>query len=164
MNPRPPGATPIELLTWYFDRINDHEINAARELWTDDTIEYFPDGTCQGADAIAAYFEDKIAAFAGFRFEIVTMAAAGDEVLTHWRLSGTHVGRLSGVNGTGKHISVDGVDHFVMRDGKIATNTVVFDQMQVARAMGVLPANGSGADRAMKGAFNALKRLSRSRY
>ena len=46
------------------------------------------------------------------------------------------------------------MDHFVIRHGTIATNFVVFDQMQFARQIGMLPPDGSPADRAMKAAFN----------
>jgi hypothetical protein len=35
--------------------------------------------------------------------------------------------------GTGKEIELDGTDHFVLCDGKVVTNTVVFDQMTFAR-------------------------------
>ncbi len=41
----------------------------------------------------------------------------------------------------------------------IATNFVVFDQMQFARQLGRLPSDGSRADRATKAAFNAKTRL-----
>ncbi len=51
------------------------------------------------------------------------------------------------------------MDHFVVRDGTVASNFVVFDQMQFARQIGMLPADGSAADRAMKAAFNAKTRL-----
>ncbi len=53
----------------------------------------------------------------------------------------------------------DGMDHFVIRDGTIATTCVVFDQMQFARQIGMLPADGSPDDRATKAALNAKTRL-----
>lgn len=60
---------------------------------------------------------------------------------------------------TGRKIALDGIDHFVVRDGAVATNFVGFDQMQFARQTGMLPPDGSRADRAMKTAFNARSRL-----
>jgi hypothetical protein len=47
----------------------------------------------------------------------------------------------------------------VVRDGEVISNSVVFDQMQYARQIGLLPADGSAADKALKGAFNARTRL-----
>ena len=39
------------------------------------------------------------------------------------------------------------------------SNTVVFDQMTFARQVGLLPPDGSGADKALKAAFNAKTRV-----
>jgi hypothetical protein len=36
---------------------------------------------------------------------------------------------------------------------------VIYDQMQFARAVGVLPEDGSGPDRALRTAFNAKTRF-----
>ena len=52
-----------------------------------------------------------------------------------------------------------GVSKFVIRDGTIASNLVVFDEMQLARQIGLLPPDGSAADRATRAAFNATTRL-----
>jgi predicted ester cyclase len=92
--------------------------------------------------------------------EVVKIVEHGDDVLAHWQLTGTHSGGpFQGIAPTGKRIVLDGMDHFVIRDGVVATNFVVFDQMQFARAIGMLPPDGSRADRAMKAAFNARSRL-----
>ncbi len=64
-----------------------------------------------------------------------------------------------GIAPTGNSFELDGVDHFVLRDGKIESNFVVFDQLQFARQIGMMPADGSTADRAMKAAFNGKTRL-----
>jgi predicted ester cyclase len=148
-------ASTAELLTWVFDRINDHDLEALRQIWTPNTVEYFPDSTCHGADEIAAYFADKFAAIEGFRLDVQAIAVSGDDAFVHWRMSGRHTGLLLGVAGTGKVIELDGMDHFLIRDQLVVTNTVVFDQMKFARQVGLLPADGSRADRALKAAFNA---------
>ena len=51
-------------------------------------------------------------------------------------------------------ITIDGMDHFVLRDGKALTNTIVFDQMAFARQVGLLPPDRSAVDKALKAAFN----------
>jgi hypothetical protein len=76
-------------------------------------------------------------------------------VFAHWRLTGRHVGAVLGVAGTGRELTVDGMDHFVVRDGMIVSNFVIFDQMQFARQVGLLPRDASVLDRALKAAFNA---------
>lgn len=74
-------------------------------------------------------------------------------------MTGTHSGPLLGVEPTGKALAIDGIDHFVMRDGKVVSNFVVVDQLQYARQIGMMPPDGSAPDRAMKGVFNARTKL-----
>ncbi len=142
-----------------FDRLNEHDITSLRQLWTGSTVEYFPDATCRGGDEVAAYFADKFTAIEDFHLEVLAVAESGDDAFVHWRMTGRHIGLLLGITGTGKEIELDGIDHFVLRDGKVGTNTVVFDQMTFARQVGLLPPDGSVADKALKGAFNAKTRV-----
>ena len=51
------------------------------------------------------------------------------------------------------------MDHFVIRDGGVISNFVIFDRMQIAQQMGVMPPDDSRADRAMKAAFNAKTKV-----
>ena len=96
-----------------------------------------------------------------FQLEIVAMAAQDDDVFVQWHLTGTHSGApFFGIGPTGRQVAVDGMDHFVVRDGTVVSNFVVFDQMQFARQIGFLPEDGTRADRAAKAAFNAKSRLS----
>ena len=155
----PTTSSTTELLRWVFDRINDHDAQSLRSFWSPATIEYFPDETCHGGDEVAAYFEAKFAAVEGFHLDPVAIVAEGDDALVHWRMTGRHVGPLLGVEGTGRQIALDGIDHFVIRDGVVVTNTVVFDQLSFARQVGLLPADRSAPDRALKGAFNARTKV-----
>jgi hypothetical protein len=91
--------------------------------------------------------------------ETRAIVAQDDDVVVRWHLTGTHTGPAFGIAPTGRPVAVDGMDHFTMRDGMVATNFVLFDQMQFARAIGMLPPDGSRADRAVKAAFNARSRL-----
>jgi predicted ester cyclase len=160
--PPPAGASNGELVRWSFRTLNERDVEPLRQSWTQATVERFPSGTIHGADAMAGYFQALFDALPDFHMQVVAVAEAGDDVFVHWHLTGTHSGgRLEGIEPTGRAIAIDGMDHFVIRDGTIATNFVVFDQMQFARQLGMLPADGSPADRAMKAAFNVKTRLLR---
>ena len=149
-----------ELIRWSFDVINSHDIAPLREHWTPETVERFPDRTCRGGDELAAYFEGLFAAVPDVHFDVVHVAAEDDAVFVRWHLTGTHTGTAwAGIEPTGKRIELDGIDHFTVRDGKVLSNFVVFDQMEVGRAMGLLPPDGSAPDRALKAAFNAKNRV-----
>jgi steroid delta-isomerase-like uncharacterized protein len=155
----PVEATNSELARWAFERVNEHDVTPLKQFWTADTVERFPDRTCRGPEEIARYFDDAFAAIPDFHMEILAIAEQGEDVFVRWRLTGTHRGRLLGIAPTGKKLTIDGVDHFVIRDGVLQSNFVVFDQMQYARQIGMMPPDGSTADKAVKAAFNARTRL-----
>lgn len=154
----PSPATNTELVRWAFARLNDHDVEPLRQFWNDDTLEYFPTGTVQGADGIAAYFQSVFDALEGFNLDVVTAIGEGEHVFVHWRLTGRHTGTFMGIAPTGKSLDLQGIDHFVIRDGVVLSNTVRYDQMEFARQIGLLPPDGSAADRALKAAFNGKTR------
>ncbi len=155
----PTDASNAELIRWAFDALNRRDVAALKQFWTDSTVERFPDKTCHGAEEIGAYFQDAFDALPDWHMEVVTIAAQGDDVFVQWHLTGTHAGPLLGIAPTGKALAIDGIDHFVVRDGKVVSNFVVVDQLQYARQIGMMPPDGSGADRALKSAFNARTKL-----
>jgi predicted ester cyclase len=149
-----------ELVRRVFELINSHDIAGLTEhIWTQEMVERFPDRTCHGPHELGRYFAELFAAAPDLRMEPLVIAEQGEDVFVQWRLTGTHDGALMGIEPTHKRIVVDGIDHFVVRDGKVVSNFVVFDQMQWARQIGLLPPDGSGADKALKGAYNARTKL-----
>ena len=160
MTAPPATASNAELIRWAFDDINSHDIDPLRPHWTPETVERFPDRTCRGGDEIGRYFQELFAAVPDVHMQVLHVVADGEDVFVRWHLTGTHSGTpWAGLDPTGARITLDGIDHFVVRDGKIVSNFVVFDQMEVGRAMGLLPPDGSGPDRALKAAFNAKNRV-----
>lgn len=155
----PVDVSSAELLRWVFETINQRDSSVLRQLWTADTVVRFPDRTCTGADEIAAYFDEAFAGMPDWNMEVVSIAADGGDAFVHWHLEGTHTGPLLGIEPTGKPLAVDGMDHFVIRDGKVVSNFVIFDQMQYARQIGMMPPDGSSADKAVKSAFNLRTKL-----
>lgn len=151
----PKGVSPEELVRWTFGRINAHDIDAIMPLWSK-TVEHFPQGTRRGADAIADYFFEVIAAMPNdFQLEIQGLAAQGEDVFVRWEMSGTFNGaKFNGIAATGARIELGGIDHFVIRDDAIVSNHVQFDQMNFARQLGMLPEDGSLPDKALKSLFN----------
>jgi steroid delta-isomerase-like uncharacterized protein len=151
--------TNTELAQQIFAAINTHDVDALREIWADDVEERFPDKTCHGKAELAAHFKGLFAALPDFRMELVSSVEDGETVFARWRLTGTHEGVFNGIDPTGSSIALDGMDQFTFRDGKMAANFVVFDQMEVGRQLGLLPPDGSPPDRALKAVFNAKKKV-----
>lgn len=148
-----------ELVRSIFARLNEHDLDAVFPYWTERTVERFPDRTVHGATEIAAYFQELFRALPDWHIEIIALAADGENVLVRWQLTGTHRGELLGLAPTGKRINIEGVDHFVIRDGKIVANTVIVDQLEYARQLGMMPPAGSALERAMKSAMNVRTAL-----
>jgi len=149
-----------DLVRRLFDRLNAHDVTSLRELWAPDGVERSPDRECRGVEEIAAYFTAVFAAVPDYRLDIEALAEQGDEVFVRWRMTGTHTGNgFQGLDATGKAIALDGIDHISVRDGRLVSNFVVFDQMQFARAIGMLPPAGSVADKAVKSLFNAKTKV-----
>jgi predicted ester cyclase len=160
--PSPPAsATNAELIRWSFEVLKTPDVTPLRaNIWTQDTVVTFPGRSCHGDGEIAAYFEEVFAALPDFRIEARTIAEQDEHVFAQWHLTGTHTGAdFQGIEATGKPLALDGIDHYVLRDGRVVSNFVIYDQMEFARQSGLLPREGSGADRALKLAFNAKTTL-----
>jgi predicted ester cyclase len=158
----PTGVSNADLIRWAFERLSARDAGSlAQSIWDEHTEVRFPDRTCRGREEISAFFEETFAAVDGFKIEAVGLAEQGDEVFVRWRTTGTHTGRIFGLDATGKALELDGMDHFTLRDGRVVTNFVIYDQMQFARAIGLMPPDGSAPDRALKAAFNAKTRVAK---
>ena len=94
----------------------------------------------------------------------VTRLIAGEQsCAVEWRIEGTFDGApYMGIEPTGKHVEIRGFDLLELEDGEIVSLTAYFDGASYARQIGLLPADGSGADRAMKSAFNTVTKLRRA--
>jgi predicted ester cyclase len=153
-------AANTELVRRVFDAINAHDLDALGELWAEDGVERFPDATCSGFAEIRAHFEGLFAALPDFHMDLIASAEEGDVVFARWRLTATHTGAaFAGIDRTGARVELDGMDHFTFAGGKVESNFAVFDQMEVARSLGLLPPDGSTADRALKSVFNAKTKV-----
>jgi predicted ester cyclase len=149
-------STGADVARTAIDSINARDLEAIKSLWDADGVDRFPDRTCHGPDEIAAYFAGIFAAIPDFRLDIVALAEQGDTVFVQWRATGTHTGGpFQGIDPTGKAVALDGMDRYTIRNGKVMSEFVVFDQMDFGRQLGLLPPDGSAADRALKAAFNA---------
>jgi steroid delta-isomerase-like uncharacterized protein len=137
--------------------LNDHDLATLTTYWSPDGQERFPDAVCHGPEEIARYFQQTFDAVPDLRIEPLAFAAEGDVVFMRHVISGTHTGGpFNGIATTGKRIEVPGIDMFTVRDGKIVSNFVVFDQMEIGRQLGLLPPDASAPDKALKLAFNGV--------
>jgi steroid delta-isomerase-like uncharacterized protein len=147
----------------YFEAVDRRDVEAAVAHWSEDGVDdMVPVGVLRGRDEMREYFKSVFAATPDARTTITRLVAGEQSCAVEWRLEGTFDGApYLGIEPTGKHIEIRGLDLLELENGEIVSNTGYFDGASFARQIGMLPADGSGADRAMKSAFNAVTKLRR---
>jgi predicted ester cyclase len=150
--------TAEETVRSYFDAVIARDSAAMAEHWAEDGIEeILPVGIFRGPEEVEAWFTELFAAIPDFEMTIDRILAHENNVLVQWRASGDFTGGpLMGVDPTGRRIELRGLDWLEVEGDKVVRNTAFADGAALARGMGLLPPQGSAAEKAMFGAFNAF--------
>jgi steroid delta-isomerase-like uncharacterized protein len=145
----------------YFEAMARRDAGAMAEHWRADGVEeVVPVGILRGRDEIRAFFEQTFAAIPDAATTLTRVVAGDRSAAAEWRLAGHFTGTsFQGIEPNGKPVELRGLDFIEIEDGAISSLTAYYDTATFARQVGMLPADGSGAERAMKGAFNALTKL-----
>ena len=148
----------------YMEAMSNRDPHAMAAHWRADGIEdIVPVGVLRGRDELRDYFASLFAAMPDATTTVTRLVAGEESCAVEWRLEATLSGEpFMGIEPTGRHVEIRGFDLFEIEDGELVSNTAYFDGMSMARQIGMLPPDGSGADRAMKGAFNAVTKLRRA--
>jgi steroid delta-isomerase-like uncharacterized protein len=148
----------------YFEAMDARDANAMAAHWREDGVEdVVPVGLMRGRDELRDFFASMFAAMPDARTTVTRLIAGEQSCAVEWRLEGTFDGApYMGLEPTGNHVEIRGLDLLELEEGELVSNTAYFDGAGFARQIGMLPADGSGADRAMKSAFNAVTKLRRA--
>ena len=156
------AATMREFVERYVAAWNGCDTEAIAGLITEDIVWADPalPEPARGVAAVQDFMRLSFVAFPDLRFyepDPPLLAINGGDVLWGWRMEGTNRGAIDppGFAPTGRRMCVEGVDHWVMRDGRITRYRAFYDMNELARQLGIVPAPGSGAERGMV----ALQRL-----
>ncbi len=146
----------------YFAAIDGRDLDAAVSMWAAGGRENVRGRVDTLApEGVREFIGELIDAIPDLSMTVVSTTSEGDRCGVQWRLRGTFAGpaSVSGVAPTGNPIELEGFDLITVRDGLIVSNDAFTDSMSFARAIGMLPAQGSRAEERMTGAFNARTRL-----
>jgi steroid delta-isomerase-like uncharacterized protein len=148
----------------YFEAMDNRDADGMASHWREDGVEdIVPVGVLRGRDELREYFRSMFAAMPDARTTVTRLIAGEQSCAVEWRLEGTLNGAaFMGIEPTGKHVEIRGFDLFELENENLVSNTAYFDGMGFARQIGMLPPDGSGTDRAMRGAFNAVTKLRRA--
>jgi steroid delta-isomerase-like uncharacterized protein len=147
----------------YLEAIGRRDVEALGAHWSEDGVEdLVPIGILRGREEVKEFFRGVFAAMPNAETTCLRVVAAETSAAVEWRMTGTFDGEpFQGVDPTGKPIDVRGLDLIEIKDGLIVSNTAYYDNMAYARQVGLMPAMDSGAERAMKGAFNTITKARR---
>ena len=165
-----PASTPAEptrveaTARSYFDALAARDAGAAALAWDQNGVnDIVPVGIFRGPEAIRAFFEELFTAVPDVRFTVERIIADEEAASVQWRAAGTFSGgSFQGLEPNGRRVDLRGNDCLEIEDGKIMHNTGVFDGAAFARQVGLLPAEDSGADRAIRAGFNTVTKLRRT--
>jgi steroid delta-isomerase-like uncharacterized protein len=116
----------------------------------------------RGRSELGAFFSQLFAAMPDLETTVERVAATAHLAAVEWRMSGHFTGApFMDLEPTGRRVDMRGIDLIEIEDGDIVGNTAYYDGASFARQVGMLPSEGSGAERAMKGAFNAFTKVRR---
>ena len=148
----------------YFEAMDNRDAHAMASHWREDGVEdIVPVGVLRGHDELRDYFASLFAAMPDARTTITRVIAGDEDCAVEWRLEGTFNGAgFMGIEPTGSRVELREVSVVELKDGEIVGITAYFDGASYARQIRMLPPDGSGADRAMKSAFNAVTKVRRA--
>jgi len=135
------------LVRRFYDEVcNGRNPAAAHELFAPEFVYHEPPSISPGGSGPAAIAQEAAIYYQAFSNAewIVRDVVAGehDTVTVRWTGHGTHDGQLGGIPPTGKHISVEALTLFQLRDGKIVEMWECWDALAMMQQLGIVPAPG----------------------
>ena len=148
----------------YFDAVARRDVPAMLEHWSPEgVLDLVPLGVHRGAAEISAFFREMFAAVPDAEMTVTRLVAGEHEAAVEWRLTGNFSGEpFQGIDAPGKRLELRGLDLVQVEDGKIVSVTAYYDAMEFGRQIGLMPAQDSSAESAMKSALNAATRVRRA--
>jgi len=128
------------LRRYYEEVVMAGRLDVLETIARDDYVEHNPfpghgqgiEGLRQRANTLFTALKQKITP--------ELLIAEGDRVAVLWTTRGTHVGDFNGLPPTGKSYTIQGIDIFQFRDGRMAEHWDVVDIYGFLLQVGALPA------------------------
>jgi steroid delta-isomerase-like uncharacterized protein len=128
---------------FYNEVVNSRDAAAAGELIADD-IEFTdptaPGGQLHGRADVGQFIATLLNAFPDFHMTVEDgVIVEGDRAVARWVARGTHAGSFAGENPSGRTVTVQGVDVFIVSAGQIQKMWVYLDTASLAQQLGLAP-------------------------
>jgi steroid delta-isomerase-like uncharacterized protein len=144
----------------FFEATGARDVDALLDFWVDEGVEEIvPVGVFRGKQEIGDFVRGFLASSSDLEVSVERVIADDSRAVVEWRFRGTFDGPFQGIEPTGKQIDLRGTDIIEIADDKVKRLTAYYDSTAFARQVGMMPAQDSGAERAMKNAFNAMTKV-----
>ena len=163
----------IQVVTSLFEAFDEGDLDRAVATVTDDfeLLDVAAGQTLRGQEGCRRWLTTFRTALPDARTELVNTFADGDRVASEHIGRGTHTGPFVTPAGdippTGRTVELRIAELYELRDGKITRLHAYYDSATMLRQLGLLPASGSGGERAMTAfmglSVKAMRALKRSR-
>jgi steroid delta-isomerase-like uncharacterized protein len=148
------AATAMQLDDDFVAGWNAHDAHQLLSLMTDDVVYNDASWPTQmhGHCAVREFLESTWVAIPDLSFiheGALFVDPSGTKTARYWRGTGTHAGLWDppGLKPAGRRIDFHGATFLESRDGKLCRIRVVYDVASLMRELGVLPGQGSRAER-----------------
>ena len=129
------------LRRWFEEVWNQGRVETIDELFPTNAVLWGtgrPDASSRGPEEFRAFHQAMLKNFSDMHIELEGTVQAGDMAYTRFTVTATHSGHDMGMAATGKTIKLVGMCALRAQDGKIVEGWNVWDQMGLARELGVL--------------------------
>ena len=117
---------------------NRHQFDVTMATFDHPRYELIATGEVHdGAEEVAAYFEDTRTAFPDQRNELIALHHSDDAVVVEAMLYGTHLGPLRGLPPTGRSFEMRFCALFLFEEDRLVGERVYFDAGTILRQLGV---------------------------
>lgn len=122
----------------HMDSENRHEFDVTMQTFEHPRYELIATGDVHdGADEVAAYFDETRTAFPDQPNELLELHHADDSVIVEAMLYGTHLGPFRGLPPTGRAFEMRFCALFVFEEDRLVCERVYFDAATILRQLGI---------------------------
>jgi steroid delta-isomerase-like uncharacterized protein len=140
-------AANIEVVREFHQRVlTEKDLDAAEELIAEDYVEHnpaLPGGELAGRENLVEFWQQLFEAFPDLWIKEEDAFAEGETVVTRHVGRGTHEGAFMDLDPTGNEIEIDGIDVYVVEDGRLTESWISLDMFGLMQQLGAIPVEGA---------------------
>lgn len=141
-----PGDPRTLVTRWFEDLFSRGDLDVAREILAEDVRYHGPTSLTpqdvRGPEDVQEYVATYQNAFPDLQYAVEEVYDAGDALAVRWSVVGTQQEDLFGMTSAGETFSEDGINIFVVEDGRIAEVWSEWDTLKMGRDLEVVPPVG----------------------